>query len=141
MSKWAHISRTNRGENVQAPLTFKKSIWSNIMGENWVLRFLPLQWAILKKNFFITKISKTFNFVGWKKKFLVLSHGIALKQHLKFTTRQKFINTLLTPLLKTMLFHTFLQSWNLSKSLHRRGFKRPNFTPKCVNLNKKIATK
>ena len=33
-------------------------------------------------------------------------------------------------------------TWNLSKSLHRRGFKRPNFTPKCVNLNEReIATK
>ena len=27
------------------------------------------------------------------------------------------------------------QTWNLSKSLHRQGFLRPNFNQKCVNLN------
>ena len=35
-----------------------------------------------------------------------------------------------------------LQTLNLSKSLHSRGFWRPNFTQKWVNLNEsKIATK
>ena len=28
------------------------------------------------------------------------------------------------------------QTWNLSKSLHRQGFKRANSTQKCVNLIK-----
>ena len=46
MSKWAYISHTDR--QFFWPLSFilKKSIWSGIMGENWVLRFLPLQWAL-----------------------------------------------------------------------------------------------
>ena len=47
MSKLAYISHKDRGKYIQAPLFYKKkSILSSIMGENWVLRFLPLQWAL-----------------------------------------------------------------------------------------------
>ena len=41
-----------------------------------------------------------------------------------------------------MIYGCFKQTWNLSKSLHRQGFSRPDFTQKCVNLNeRKLATK
>ena len=33
-------------KKIQAPCFIKKSIWSSISGENWVLRFWPLQWAL-----------------------------------------------------------------------------------------------
>ena len=38
----AHIEETN----FEPILFIKKSIWSRIMGEYWILRFLPLQWPL-----------------------------------------------------------------------------------------------
>ena len=45
MFKWACISCTDKGK-IFNYLCLKKSIWSSTMGENWVLRPLPLQRAL-----------------------------------------------------------------------------------------------
>ena len=48
MSKWAHFAQTYRVKNLQQYLIYKKnkSIQSCILGENWVVRCLPIHWAL-----------------------------------------------------------------------------------------------